>query len=255
MFEGLDFKQAIARTPTIVGKKRKTFTCKSMLKTKTLKLIIENVAKSINPDYYRPSYVPVRQYMEFLMQQGLIDKQLGTFYLEGYEIARFSNAPLNQEQYMDIMKHLAAILQNMGYSLKNNNNSRNHQTATGSSDSIISLSHKSSSRSSPRKSNYSRRRLSSHRSPQQSASDLFYEDDVISVTQSTHTWNSRSTNNSRKQTSNISPSDYQGINRNHSVNSVEQLDDDYSAYDEDEVRNDIYELLMRDRASSHQHQI
>lgn len=34
----------------------------------------------------------------------------------------------------------------------------------------------------------------------------------------------------------------------------EQLDDDYSAYDEDEVRNDIYELLMRDRASS-QHQI
>lgn len=241
LFEGLDFKQAIARTPTIV----------------------ENVAKSINPDYYRPSYVPVRQYMEFLMQQGLIDKQLGTFYLEGYEIARFSNAPLSQEQYMDIMKHLAAILQNMGYSLKNNNNNnssnsnRNQQTPAGSSDSIISLSHKSSSRSSPRKSSYSRRRLSSHRSPHRSASDLFYEDDAVSVTQSTHTWNSRSTNNSRKHAAlnNISPSDYhQGSNRNHSIHSSDQLDDDYSAYDEDEVRNDIYELLMRDRAYS-QHQI
>jgi hypothetical protein len=29
-------------------------------------------------------------------------------------------------------------------------------------------------------------------------------------------------------------------------------DDDFSAYDEDEVRNDIYELLMRDRSSQQQ---
>ncbi|KAI8051047.1 uncharacterized protein B0P05DRAFT_480216 [Gilbertella persicaria] len=93
LFEGLDFKQAVARTPAIVG--------------------------NINPEYFRPLYVPVRQYIEFLIQQNLIDKQLGTVYLEGYELARFSHAPFSQEQYMDIMKHLAAILQNMGYNIKN----------------------------------------------------------------------------------------------------------------------------------------
>ncbi|KAG2231770.1 hypothetical protein INT48_004049 [Thamnidium elegans] len=150
LFDGLDFKQAIARTPAIV----------------------EKVAISINPDYARPLYVPIRQYMEFLMQQGLIDKQLGLFYLEGYEIARFSHDPLSQEHYMDIMKHLAAILQNMGYNLKNgnNNNNKHHKP-----ESIISLGHNSDLNKSSRR---SRRRLSSH----------CYDDE-----DSILTWNSRST--------------------------------------------------------------
>lgn len=210
---------------------------------------IEKVAISINADYIRPLYVPVRQYMEFLMQQGLIDKQLGSFYLEGYETARFSHEPLNQDQYMDIMKHLAAILQHMGYNLKNgnNNNNKNHQACTGS-ESIISLGHKSNNsdhsvRIKPSSSRKLKRRLSSH--PQ--------EDDNIS----THTWNSRSTHNSRKNTiNNISPRiDPMHTNsRDHPVTTIENDEDDYSAYDEDEVRNDIYELLMKDRASS-QHQI
>ncbi|CEG82308.1 hypothetical protein RMATCC62417_16393 [Rhizopus microsporus] len=97
LFEGLDFKQAIARTPAIV----------------------ENVACNIDPSYKRPTYCPVRQYIEFLIQEGLIDRELGTVYVQGYEIARFSRDPLSQEQYIDIMKHLAAILQNMGYNIKN----------------------------------------------------------------------------------------------------------------------------------------
>ncbi|KAG2195942.1 hypothetical protein INT46_005968 [Mucor plumbeus] len=212
LFEGLDFKQAIARTPAIV----------------------EKIALSINPDYFRPLYVPVRQYIEFLMQQGLIDKQLGVFYLRGYEIARFSQKPLSQDQYMDVMKHLAAILQNMGYNIKNNSNiaarKSSHQTTTN--DSVYS-DHKAA-----RKSSY-RRRLSSHKSI-----------DSISVTQSMNTWTSRSTHttNSKKHTTVHN-------NNNNNRASADELDDDeddYSAYDEDEVRNDIYELLMKDRASQHQ---
>ena len=205
-------------------------------------LSIENVAKSINPDFYRPPYVPVRQYLEFLMQQGLVDKQLGTFYLVGYEIARFSNAPLSQEQYMDIMKHLAAILQNMGYSLKSNN--KNQQTAEN--ESVLSFSHRSNG-SSPRKSSYSPRRPS-HRSATTKSISLADDGDAISLTQSTY---SRSTLSHIKHTINTSNHSNFPPDR-HLPNDEIQVDedDDYSIYDEDEVRNEIYELLMRDRATS-----
>ena len=128
--------------------------------------------------------MPVRQYIEFLMQQNLIDKQLGTVYLEGYELARFSQAPLSQEQYMDIMKHLAAILQNMGYNIKSSTTQPMHQETDNEEEE---------------------------------------EDDH----QSAITWRSRSTASKRPES------------------------EPYSIYDEDEVRNDIYELLMKDRASSH----
>lgn len=192
-------------------------------------VILENVAKTINPDYFRPPYVPVRQYVEFLVHQGLIDKQLGFVYLQGYESARFSQDPMSQDQYMEIMKHLAAILQNMGYSLKNNNNNINssnhsnqrkssHQTTT-TNESNISINqdyHK------PRKATQQRRRLSN------SPKSLLFDDD----TQSVNTWISRTTSNSS--------------------NMRNEQSDDYSAYDEDEVRNEIYELLMKDRTSQHQ---
>lgn len=70
---------------------------------------------------------------------------------------------------MDIMKHLAAILQSMGYNIKNNSES----------------------------------------------SDKSYRSSSVI---------------------NHPPTD-------------NDEDDDFSAYDEDEVRNDIYELLMKDRSS------
>lgn len=181
------------------------------------------------------------------MQQGLIDKRLGLFYLEGYETARFSNEPMSQDQYMDIMKHLAAILKHMGYNLKNanQNNNKNHQTGIGS-ESIISSGHRSnnSDHSIRVKSSSSRKlkhRLSSH--PQE-------EDDI-----STHTWNSRSTYNSKIDVlNNMSPRmDPTHTNsRDHPVTTVEIDEDDYSEYDEDAVRNGIYELLMKDRPSQHQ---
>ncbi|EPB84704.1 hypothetical protein HMPREF1544_08503 [Mucor circinelloides 1006PhL] len=213
LFEGLDFKQAIARTPAIV----------------------EKIALSINPDFFRPLYVPVRQYIEFLMQQGLIDKQLGSFYLRGYEIARFSQEPLSQDQYMEIMKHLAAILQNMGYNIKNNSNvaARKSSHQTNNTNDSVSSDHKAARKSS------SRRRLSSHKSI-----------DSISVTQSIHTWTSRSTHTTNSKKHAIL---HGNNNSRESADELEDEDeDDYSAYDEDEVRNDIYELLMKDRASQHQ---
>ncbi|KAI9259316.1 hypothetical protein BY458DRAFT_517447 [Sporodiniella umbellata] len=98
LFEGLDFKQAIARTPAIV----------------------ESAAMNIDVGYQRPAYCPVRQYIEFLIGEGLVDKQLGSTYVQGYEIARFSRDPLSQQQYIVIMKYLATLLKNMGYTIKPN---------------------------------------------------------------------------------------------------------------------------------------
>lgn len=161
----------------------------------SLTSIIEKVAKNINPDYFRPIYVPVRQYIEFLIQQGLIDKQLGSVYLEGYELARFGQDPLTQVQYMDIMKHLAAILQNMGYSINNTDTVKTPSTTS-----------------------FDRRRTSSSNRS----------------TQSSRSWTTPSAHSSSRK------------------DVEENDDDDFSAYDEDEVRNDIYELLMKDRSSQHQ---
>ncbi|KAI9281530.1 hypothetical protein BY458DRAFT_429613 [Sporodiniella umbellata] len=98
LFEGLNFKQAVARTPQIV----------------------EEAAIQLDASYRRPLYCAVRQYMEFLMGEGVVDPELGKVYLAGYEHARFSPYPIEPGHYMDIMRHLAGLLQNMGYSIKAN---------------------------------------------------------------------------------------------------------------------------------------
>ncbi|KAI8887853.1 hypothetical protein K501DRAFT_241609 [Backusella circina FSU 941] len=209
LFEGVDFKQAIARTPAFV----------------------EKVAAGINPDYSRPFYVPVRQYMEFLMQQGLVDKQLGEFYLEGYETARFSQEPLSQEYYMNIMKHLAAILQNMGYNIKNNSRNPTPQSVNdGYSDSITTRS--SNDRPYARKGSLVHRRPSTRSKSQPE----LYDEDARSN-------NSRSTEYGIRRypsTAHSSPLD------------EEDEEDVDSVYDEDEIRNSIYELLMKDKSSQQQ---
>jgi hypothetical protein len=138
----------------------------------------------IDPDFSRPHSVPVRHYFEDLIQQGLIDKQLGEFYLEGYELARFSDKPLTQEYYMELMKHLAAILQSMGFTI---NHARNLTP--------------------------------------QSATDLYSRignTDSISFSQSHGTTPSQ----------------------------TDHSEDQYSIYDEEELVNDIYILLMNRRTSS-----
>ncbi|KAF7721625.1 hypothetical protein EC973_004346 [Apophysomyces ossiformis] len=146
----VDFKQAIARTPTIIG------------------VFAEKAAVEIDPDYTRPTCVSVRQYIEFLMQRELIDAHLGQVYLEGYERARFSKAAMTQEEYLDIMKHLAAILNHMGYRLQNGDDS----SSVSSSGSTIHRRH-----------------------------NRIQEDDVVSLAQSVATWTSRRSahaNGSRK---------------------------------------------------------
>ncbi|CEG70366.1 hypothetical protein RMATCC62417_06278 [Rhizopus microsporus] len=194
LFEGLDFKQAIARTPAIV----------------------ENVACNIDPSYKRPTYCPVRQYIEFLIQEGLIDRELGTVYVQGYEIARFSRDPLSQEQYIDIMKHLAAILQNMGYNIKNSDGQVDETESMTNSD------HRTTGSSSNQ--SFRLYNLISRNNRLRSV------DDTVSATQSMNTWHSRSTH-------------------------FHLDEDNYSAYDEDEVRQDIYELLTRSGNNSNRHHV
>ncbi|CAO3661699.1 unnamed protein product [Rhizopus microsporus] len=194
LFEGLDFKQAIARTPAIV----------------------ENVACNIDPSYKRPMYCPVRQYIEFLIQEGLIDRELGTVYVQGYEIARFSRDPLSQEQYIDIMKHLAAILQNMGYNIKNSDGQ------VDETESMINSDHRTTGSSSNQ--SFRLYNLISRNNRLRSV------DDTVSATQSMNTWHSRSTH-------------------------FHLDEDNYSAYDEDEVRQDIYELLTRNGNNSNRHHV
>lgn len=244
----------------------------------------EKVAKSKNPAYARPLYVPVRQYVEFLMQQGLIDKQLGAFYLDGYEIARFSKDPLSQEQYMDIMKYLAAILQNMGYNIKKASSASQksvkggHQTGDSSSphaeSGVTTTPSPSTSRRKSSFANNSRRRLSSHKSIRS-----FIESDAISMMthESIRTCNSLNTTTNRviptttKSSSSVGSSsgvpptrsDSQGdlpttapITREDEEEEEEEEEegDAYSVYDEEEVRNEIYTMLMKDKVAS-QHQI
>lgn len=74
----------------------------------------------------------LRQYIEGLIHLGLIDEQLGRGYIAGYEQARFSRAPISEERYFDIMKHLAAILRHMGYRLQGSESER--PTSRGGGD-------------------------------------------------------------------------------------------------------------------------
>ncbi|ORY96358.1 hypothetical protein BCR43DRAFT_491565 [Syncephalastrum racemosum] len=205
-FEGVDFKRAIARTPSI----------------------IEKAATEIDSEYARPLYVPIRQYLEFLMERDFIDSQLGHVYIEGYERARFSQQPVSQDEYLDIMKHLAAILNHMGYHINNTvNRRRSSGGAHSSSGSTGSLS--SSSRRHHPPPLQPPHRLPSPR-----------DDDVVSLAQSVATWSSRSTSFSRYPVS-TRPAD------DHAVEDEDEDEDD-AAYDE-EMRNIIYNRLMMDRST------
>ncbi|RCI05507.1 hypothetical protein CU098_004031 [Rhizopus stolonifer] len=186
LFEGLNFKQAVARTPSIV----------------------EKVAISIDPGYKRPLYCPVRQYIEFLIREGIMDKQLGTVYVKGYEIARFSRDSLSQQQYIDIMKHLAGLLQYMGYNIKAANGKAAGQQTGNETWST----------------------LSSHRTGNSSGYSF-----------KLHHLVSR---NSRSLSTNDSQSMKTWISRSTPLRQV--FSDEFTAYDEDEVCQDIYELLTRD---------
>lgn len=214
----------------------------------------------IDGEYKRPLYIPVRQYIEFLIQRGLIDGQLGQVYLEGYERSRFSRAQISQDEYLDIMKHLAAILHQMGYRLSKNPNPRNDSygdgTVSSSSTTTTSTSRQipSSFQRSPSLQASSPRPPSPPPppppppGPSSSSQDPYSawvrrprDDDVVSLAQSVATWTSRSTNTiSRRPRSSSRGRTEDDIN----------YDDEYG-YDEvdydREMRDMIYQRFLADR--------
>ncbi|CAO3643640.1 unnamed protein product [Cunninghamella blakesleeana] len=236
-FEGVDFKCAIARTPAI----------------------IEKAAIEINESYARPPYVPIRQYIEFLMQEGLMDISFGKTYVEGYERARFSQFAPVESEYLDIMKHLAAILNQMGYHLhnattptpslydksssnnqNNNNNNRNHNHNNESDTS--SQSKRSNHSNMQQQQQQQRNRRSSpfefvHRSSERSQLNgqpsIVDDSDVASLAQSVATWSSKSV---RRYP--YSSSIYEN---NNDDDDLVNDDDDYS----DNMQHIIYDRLMR----------
>lgn len=186
----------------------------------------EKAATEIDSEFARPLYVPIRQYLEFLMERDFIDSQLGHVYLEGYERARFSQQPVSQDEYLDIMKHLAAILHHMGYHINNTMNRR--QSSGGANSSSGSTGSLSSSL---------RRH---HPLPSQPPLRLPSpdDDDVVSLAHSVATWSSRSTSFSRYPISTRAAEDQ--------AEDEDEDDEDDVAYDE-EMRNIIYNRLMMDR--------
>ncbi|ORX48205.1 hypothetical protein DM01DRAFT_312581 [Hesseltinella vesiculosa] len=171
-FEGVNFKQAISRTP----------------------IIIENAATAISEAYARPAFLPVRNYLEVLMQQGVINASLGQVYLKGYERTRFSQHAPTKDEYLDVMKHLAAILRQMGYY-----QSQQHQAEPAVDNDAVSITSYDSGRSQasisrPRHYPASLDRLHSY-SPD--------DDDVASLAQSVATWSSRSTHRRRRASPNL----------------------------------------------------
>ncbi|KAI9275603.1 hypothetical protein BDA99DRAFT_495937 [Phascolomyces articulosus] len=237
-FEGVDFKRVIARTP----------------------MFIEQAALKISSDYARPSHVPTRQYIEYLIQRGLVDAQIGQVYVNGYEQARFSHVPVNQDTFKDIMTHLAVVLRQMGYAPQNPTTLRPEESS--------SISTRSGSTSHLLHPDPSLRRISSA-GASGGPDDLLLsssirgsgtprDDDVASLAQSIATWTSRSTSNTRSRyaRSNSQRSTPQNNGGDDSTANHHDDIDDSDAYDDDDenhydydrhIRQVIYSRLMMDR--------
>ncbi|KAI8148922.1 hypothetical protein BJV82DRAFT_590080 [Fennellomyces sp. T-0311] len=209
-FAGVDFKRVIARTP----------------------MFIEQAAMAINPAFSRPSHVPTRQYIEYLIQRSFIDAQIGQVYIDGYERARFSRAPVSQDIFREIMTHLAVILDHMGYSDRG-------QGSAGESASLSS----SSGGSTSHQHHQHRRQSSGDRSARTPR-----DDDVASLAQSIATWTSRSTSNTRSRYPRSNSQ--RSTQRNQDEDSSSYQDDEdgnnYDDYDQ-QLRQVIYNRLVIDR--------
>ncbi|KAI9499536.1 hypothetical protein BDB00DRAFT_753060 [Zychaea mexicana] len=200
-FEGVDFKRVVARTP----------------------MFIEQAAMKISLDFARPSHVPTRKYIHFLIQRGLIDGQIGQVYVDGYEQARFSRVPVNQDTFREIMTHLAVILKHLGYPPQNP-----AAAASGSRQEDGSSSVSSGSGSTSHYHPLQRRKSSGDPLSSVQTSRSPRDDDVASLAQSIATWTSRSTSNTHDD---------------------DQDDgDDENHYDYDQhIREVIFSRLMMDR--------
>ncbi|KAI8074504.1 hypothetical protein BC940DRAFT_288406 [Gongronella butleri] len=218
-FEGVNFKQAIARTPTI----------------------IEKAAIQISDGYARPSFLPVRNYMEVLMQHDVISVSLGQVYLQGYEKSRFGQHAPTQEEYLDVMKHLAAILRQMGYhQIQQQQHSHHHHppAATSSDPDASSTTSYDSGRSHASNSRPRHYPSTIDRTYSYSPDD----DDVASLAQSVATWSSRSTHRHQPRAS-PNPDDPR------LPSSSNFMDDTDNADYDDTMHQVIYGRLMQPRPS------
>ncbi|KAG2227312.1 hypothetical protein INT45_004267 [Circinella minor] len=234
-FEGVDFKRVIARTP----------------------MFIEQAAMKISLDFARPAHVPTRQYIEYLIQRNLVDAQIGRVYVEGYEQARFSRVPVNQEAFKNIMTHLAVVLRQMGYA------PQNLSTKQGESSSVSTRSgstshHLHQSGVFRRKSSLGAGDNADPSSSIQMGGGSARDDDVVSLAQSIATWTSRSTSNtisryarsnSQRSTSragsgvldeSVSGGYNDGINDSDDYDDDDENRDDYDQH----IRQVIYSRLM-----------
>lgn len=171
----------------------------------------------------------VRQYIQFLIQQNFIDEQLGQVYVEGYERARFGQTRVSQEEYLDIMKHLAAILHHMGYRLHNGSQSQrqgSESTTSSLSRSTVSLQRETSAQQQQQYPNGPR------------------DDDVASLAQSVATWTSRSTTNTQSRQQYLRSVSQRTGGRDQHIEDTDYDDDD--DYDR-QMRDFIYYRLMMDR--------
>ena len=214
----------------------------------------------ISLDFARPAHVPTRQYIEYLIQRNLVDAQIGRGYVDGYEQARFSRIPVNQDVFKDIMAHLAVVLRQMGYVPQNPSNQEETSSISTRSDSTshhlpqLDVVRRKSSSATGNNADPSSSIGMGGGSP--------YDDDVASLAQSIATWTSRSTSNTRsryarsssqRSTSQVgsgTPDESAGDGGyNDNVNDSDEYDDDDENRDDydQHIRRVIYSRLMVDR--------
>ncbi|CAG8651486.1 13053_t:CDS:2, partial [Acaulospora colombiana] len=63
----------------------------------------------------RQPSMSVQRFIDFLIEHKIIDRNLGHAYVEGYEMARFSDEEIPEEQYTEFMKLVLQLLRKLGF--------------------------------------------------------------------------------------------------------------------------------------------
>ncbi|PKY44250.1 hypothetical protein RhiirA4_513110 [Rhizophagus irregularis] len=80
----------------------------------TFSVLEKQVVKNSSFLTRQPS-MSVQRYIDFLVEHGIIDRELGNAYVEGYERARFSDEEVPEEQYIKFMKLVIQLLRPLGF--------------------------------------------------------------------------------------------------------------------------------------------
>jgi len=80
----------------------------------TFSVLEQQVVKYSSILARQPS-MSVQRYIDFLVEHGIIDRELGHAYVEGYEQARFSDEEFPEERYTEFMKLVIQLLRPLGF--------------------------------------------------------------------------------------------------------------------------------------------